>query len=31
MSPDRDLPRSQPGGMYFRCSGSVPFIVIGTI
>ena len=30
MTPDRDLPRSQPGGMYFRCSGSVPFIVIGT-
>lgn len=30
MTPDRDVPRSQPGGMYYRCSGSVPFIVIGT-
>lgn len=31
MTPDRDVPRSQPGGMYFRCSGSVPFLVIGTV
>lgn len=23
-------PNPQPGGMYYRCSGSVPFIVIGT-
>ena len=22
-------PNQQPGGMYYRCSGSVPFIVIG--
>jgi len=27
---DRDLPRLQPGGNYYRCSGSVPFIVIDT-
>jgi hypothetical protein len=26
---DRDLPRQQPNGNYYRCSGSVPFIVIG--
>jgi hypothetical protein len=25
---DRDIPRMQPGGNYYRCSGSVPFIVI---
>jgi len=24
---DRGLPRAQPGGAYYRCSGSVPFIV----
>lgn len=24
------LPYPQPGGNYYRCSGSVPFIVIGT-
>ena len=28
---DREIPISQPGGMYFRCSGSVPFIVTGTV
>jgi len=26
---DWELARGQPGGMYYRCSGSVPFIVIG--
>ena len=26
---DRDIPRQQPSGNYYRCSGSVPFIVIG--
>jgi len=31
MTPDRDFPRPQPNGMYFRCSGSVPFLVIGTV
>jgi len=25
---DRDIPRQQPNGNYYRCSGSVPFIVI---
>ena len=25
---DRGLPRAQPGGNYYRCSGSVPFVVI---
>lgn len=25
---DRELPNQQPGGNYFRCSGSVPFIVV---
>ena len=25
---DRDIPRQQPSGNYYRCSGSVPFIVI---
>jgi hypothetical protein len=28
---DREIPAGQPGGNYYRCSGSVPFIVIGTI
>jgi hypothetical protein len=28
-SRDREMPTQQPGGMYYRCSGSVPFIVIG--
>lgn len=27
---DRGMPYLQPGGDYFRCSGSVPFIVIDT-
>ena len=27
---DREIPRLQPHGNYFRCSGSVPFIVIDT-
>jgi hypothetical protein len=26
---DRGVPTQQPNGNYFRCSGSVPFIVIG--
>ncbi len=26
---DQLLPNPQPGGNYYRCSGSVPFIVIG--
>lgn len=25
---DRELPRAQPAGNYYRCSGSTPFIVI---
>lgn len=28
---DRDIASSQPGGQFYRCSGSVPFIVIGTV
>jgi hypothetical protein len=28
---DRDLAAAQPGGQYWRCSGSVPFVVIGTV
>lgn len=28
---DRLLPNSQPGGNYYRCSGSVPFIVRSAI
>jgi hypothetical protein len=27
---DRVIPRAQPDGMYYRCSGSVPFILVGT-
>ncbi len=27
---DRELPRAQPGGNYYRCSGSTPFIVLDT-
>jgi hypothetical protein len=27
---DSRVPASQPGGNYYRCSGSVPFILIGT-
>lgn len=27
---DRELPRAQPGGSYYRCSGSTPFIVLDT-
>lgn len=27
---DRGIPVQQPGGDYYRCSGSVPFIVIDT-
>jgi hypothetical protein len=25
---DREIPRAQPGGNYYRCSGSTPFIVL---
>jgi len=28
---DRDISNSQPGGQFYRVSGSVPFIVIGTV
>jgi hypothetical protein len=28
---DRDINRPQPGGQFYRCSGSVPFIVISTV
>jgi hypothetical protein len=28
---DRDVGRSQPEGQYYRCSGSVSFIVISTV
>jgi hypothetical protein len=28
---DREIPGGQPGGNFYRCSGSVPFIVIGTV
>ena len=28
---DTSIPSAQPGGAYFRCSGSVPFRVIGTV
>jgi hypothetical protein len=27
---DQETPNTQPGGNYYRCSGSVPFIVTGT-
>ncbi len=27
---DASVPNDQPGGNFFRCSGSVPFIIIGT-
>lgn len=28
---DRDIGRNQPGGQFYRCSGSVPFIVLSTV
>jgi len=31
MTPDREMPRTQPSGMFYRCSGSVSFLVLGKI
>lgn len=28
---DRLVPAAQPGGLWYRCSGSVPFVLIGSV